>query len=163
MGGAWVRNLDTGDIYTRCQDYWPQSAENYPEEYRLQVLRLAQERMKYLAELPELTSYFFEDLPVNMKLIDGNKQLKKFSHAELKDMLGTAKNSLSESDFSVEDLTERLNKLLETTGQKPGVLFSLIRIATTQAPFSPALADTLHVLGKDRSLSRIDTQCIALA
>jgi glutamyl-tRNA synthetase len=158
MGGAWVRNLDTGDIYTRCQDYWPQSAENYPEEYKLQVLRLAQERMKYLGELPELTDYFFEDLPVDMELIDGNKLLKKFSHAELKEILETAKTALGASDFSTEDLTERLNALLESTGQKPGVLFSLIRIATTQAPFSPALADTLHVLGKDRSLNRIDAQ-----
>jgi len=46
--------------------------------------------------------------------------------------------------------------LLETTGQKPAVLFSLIRIATTQAPASPGLADTLHVLGKEISLRRID-------
>jgi glutamyl-tRNA synthetase len=77
-------------------------------------------------------------------------------------MLDATKTSLEASDFTATDLTERLNMLLETTGQKPAVLFSLIRIATTQAPFSPALADTLHVLGKDRSLARIETQLGAL-
>lgn len=162
MGGAWVRNLDTGDIYTRCEQYWPESADSYDDSYKMQVLRLAQERMKYLAELPELTAYFFEDLPLNLKLIDDNKQLKKIEHSELKTMLEQAKTALESSDFSVEDLTKHLNDLLEQTGQKPGVLFSLIRIATTQAPFSPALADTLHVLGKDRSLARIDAQSAAL-
>jgi glutamyl-tRNA synthetase len=91
-----------------------------------------------------------------MELVDGNKQLKKFGHDELKSMLEQAKARLQQSDFSLADLTERLNSLLETTGQKPGVLFSLIRIATTQAPSSPGLAETLNVLGKDVSLRRLD-------
>lgn len=156
MNGAWIRALDIGTIYTLSQEYWPETAKNYDDTYKQAVLGLIQERLKYLAEIPELTSFFFEDLPVNIGLINDNKQLKKFSHAELKTMLETAKTSLKQSDFSTDDLTERLNQLLETTGQKPGILFSLIRIASTQAPSSPGLADTLHVLGKDRSLARID-------
>jgi glutamyl-tRNA synthetase len=158
MNGAWIRALDTATIYTRSQGYWPESAATFDDDYKQAVLGLIQERLKYLAEIPELTNFFFEDLPINMELIDSNKQLKKFSHAELKTMLETAQSSLQQSDFSTEDLTERLNNLLETTGQKPGVLFSLVRIASTQAPFSPSLAETLHVLGKDRSLQRIDAQ-----
>jgi glutamyl-tRNA synthetase len=162
MDGAWMRNLDTGDIYTRCQDFWPASAKDYPEDYKLQVLGLVQERLKYFAELPQLTDFFFEDRPVDPKLIDEHKQLKKFEKRELTTMLEAAKASLEQSDFGPEDLTERLNKLLEETQQKPAVLFSLIRIATTQAPFSPGLAETLHVLGKDRSLQRLNTQIAAL-
>jgi glutamyl-tRNA synthetase len=155
LNGAWIRSFDTGTMYVRCQDFWPESARTYPEDYKKQVLALVQERLKYLAELPQLTNFFFEDLPVDMQLIDGNKQLKKFDHGELKKLLETALGQLEQSDFSVTDLTDRLNKLLTTTGQKPGVLFSLIRIATTWAPASPGLADTLAVLGKDRSLARL--------
>jgi glutamyl-tRNA synthetase len=162
MSGAWIRRLNLDELYERCQSYLPESANNFDNEYKKQVVGLAQERLKYFAELPDLTNFFFEDLPVNMDLIDGNKQLKKFDHAELKKLLEQAKSSLEQSDFSTQDLTERLNQLLETTGQKPGVLFSLIRVATTQAPFSPALADTLHVLGKERSLTRVDSQLSAL-
>jgi len=112
--------------------------------------------LKFLGELPQLTEFFFKDLPINMELIDGNKQLKKFSHQELKALLEKAKTSIEQSDFSVDDLTKRLNDLLEQTGQKPGVLFSLIRIATTQAPASPALAETLAVLGKETVLRRVN-------
>ncbi len=163
MNGAWIRSLTLDDLYERTREFWPESAKDASDDYKRQVLGLAQERLKYLAELPDQTRFFFEDLPVDMTLIDTNKQLKKLSHAELGELLGQAKNTLEESDFSTDDLTDRLNQLLETTGQKPGVLFSLIRIASTQAPFSPALADTLHVLGLQRSLTRIESTIAALA
>ncbi|HEX7368506.1 MAG TPA: glutamate--tRNA ligase [Candidatus Saccharimonadales bacterium] len=163
LNGAWIRVLDTRSIYARCQEYWPAPAQNYPEDYKMRVLALVQERLKYLAELPQLTNFFFEDLPVNMELIDGNKQLKKFSHAELTGLLEQAKASLEQSNFSADDLTQRLNDLLEATGQKPGVLFSLIRITTTWAPASPGLAETLATLGKDRSLARLASSLTTLA
>jgi glutamyl-tRNA synthetase len=77
---------------------------------------------------------------------------------ELKNLLMQARESLSQSDFTTQDLTKRLNDLLVTTAQKPVVLFSLIRIATTQAAASPGLVDTLALLGKERSMQRIDVQ-----
>jgi glutamyl-tRNA synthetase len=163
MNGAYIRGLTPDTIYTLCQDYWPPEAADYDEAYKKQVLGLVQERLKYLAELPELTIFFFSDLPINPELISGHKQLKKLSDAELRELLAGAQATLQQSDFSVEDLTERLNQLLEQTGQKPAVLFSLIRIATTQAPASPGLADSLAVLGKDRSLDRLQAQLTALA
>jgi glutamyl-tRNA synthetase len=162
VNGHFIRSLDAETIYTRCQDYWPPEAKDASDDYKKQVLALVQERLKYLAELPGLTTFFFKDLPVNMELIDNNKQLKKFSHEELKAFLQNTKACIETSDFSVESLTERLNTLLEETGQKPGVIFSLIRIATTQAPASPGLAETMAVLGKETSLRRIDQQLVAL-
>jgi glutamyl-tRNA synthetase len=162
MNGHYIRELSVDELFERAQSYWPEIASAKSDDYKKQVLSLIQERLKFLAEIPELTAFFFADLPVNMDLIDTNKQLKKFEHAELKTLLEQAKEQISESDFSVENLTERLNKLLETTGQKPGVLFSLIRVATTQAPASPSLADTLHVLSPEIALRRIDATIASL-
>ena len=158
MNGTYIRNLTADDLFTRCKDYWPSEAEGFDDDYRKQVLGLVQERLKYFAELPELTTFFFVDLPVDPLLISGHKQLKKFPNEQLKDLLGQARATLESSDFSPDDLSVRLNQLLEKTGQKPAVLLSLIRIATTQAPASPGLADTLAVLDKERSLRRIDQQ-----
>jgi nondiscriminating glutamyl-tRNA synthetase len=162
MNGTWIRSLDLEDIYTRSQDFWPESAASFGDDYKKQVLVLAQERLKHFAELSSLTSYFFEDLPVDMSLIDTNKQLKKFSHSELKMLLETSKTALENSEFTPEKLQETLNQLLETTGQKPGVLFSLIRIATTQAPFSPALTDTMAVLCKEKVIARLEMEIASL-
>lgn len=162
MNGAHIRALPLGDLYARAAGYWPAEADGYDDDYKKRVLGLVQERLKYFKELPELTRFFFADLPVDPELISGSKQLKKVDAAELKQLLETSREALADSDFNVSDLTERLNRLLESTGQKPGVLFSLIRVATTQAPASPGLADTLNVLGKERSLRRIDAQLASL-
>jgi len=162
MNGTWIRSLNLDELYERSREFWPETAGASDDDYRRAVLGLTQERLKYFAELPALTTFFFEDLALDMQLIDGNKQLKKFEHSELKHLLEQAKTEIAASDFSAEDLTTRLNGLLEITNQKPGVLFSLIRIATTQAPFSPPLAETLAVLGRDTALRRIDTTLAAL-
>jgi glutamyl-tRNA synthetase len=162
MNGHYIRNLSLDDLYARSEPFWPESAAQATDDYKKSVLALIQERLKYLAEIPQLTNFFFTDLPVDMDLIDKNKQLKKFEHAELKTLLSQAREMLESNDFSAESLTLELNNLLESTGQKPGVLFSLIRIASTQAPSSPGLADTLAVLGKETALRRIDQILAAL-
>ena len=162
MNGHYIRELSVDELFERSREFWPENTTSATDDYKKQVLGLIQERLKFLAEIPELTAFFFTDLPVNMDLIDGNKQLKKFEHAELKTLLEQAKEQIAASDFTAQDLTDRLNGLLETTGQKPGILFSLIRIATTQAPASPGLADTMHVLGHETVLRRIETTLASL-
>ena len=158
INGQLIRSLSLDDLYKETSNYWPEEAKDYDEDYKESVLALVQERLKYFSELPDLTRFFFIDLPINPELISGHKQLSKLPGNELKGLLSQAKESLEQSDFSSADLTQRLNDLLEQTNQKPAVLFSLIRIATTQAPASPSLAESLNVLGKDRSLKRIDEQ-----
>lgn len=162
MNGHFIRQLPIDDLLKKVQNFWPPEAADSDDEYKKQVLALVQERLKYFAELPELTTFFFKDLPVNPGLWQNHKQLKKLSNGELRHLLEQSKASLEQSDFSLEDLTARLNQLLEQTGQKPAILFSLIRIATTQAPASPGLMDTLAVLGKETALSRIDAMLATL-
>lgn len=162
LNGAHIRQLSLDDLYKKVEGFWPAEAKKRDEQYKKQVLELIQERLKYFAELPELTDFFFKDLPVNPELISSHKQLKKLDHSALKDLLLQAQATIQKSDFSSKDLTDRLNDLLKTTGQKPMVLFSLIRIATTQAPASPPLADTLAVMGKEVTLRRLQEQIEAL-
>jgi len=162
LNGAHIRLLSIDELYPMVTDFWPTEASNASDDHKKQVLGLTQERLKYFAELPELTRFFFTDLPVNPDLINTNKQLKKLEPPELKQLLDQAITNLESSDFTLEDLTNKLNDLLEQTGQKPGILFSLIRIATTQSPASPGLAETLATLGKEVSLNRLQQQIIAL-
>jgi glutamyl-tRNA synthetase len=162
MNGAHIRGLDLDSLYKLSLDFWPASSSSYPDDYKKRVLALIQERLKILSEIPSLTNFFFEDLEINPSLIDDHKKLKDINHDQLKDWLTQARKVLEESDFALEDITKILNDLLAQTNQKPVVLFSLIRIATTQSPSSPGLFETLEVLGKDRVLKRIDQQIAAL-
>ncbi len=158
MNGHYIRETPLPKLYKRVESFWPQEAAKYDDTYKQAVLGLVQERLKYLAEVPELTLFFFKDLPVDHLLIANHKQLGSMPKEQLKILLEKSQDTLEQSDFSVDDLTKRLNLLREETDQKPVVLFSLIRIATTQAPSSPGLAETLAVLGKDTSLKRIKQQ-----
>lgn len=156
MNGQWIRKLSLDDLYQRVTNYWPKSADSYDESYKKQVLTLVQDRLKTLAELPMMTRYFFEEPAENRELITSNKQLKKFSEYEINDLLSIVKTEFDKlGDWSPDAIQTCLNQLLETTGQKPGVLFSLIRIVTTWAPFSPQLNDTLALLGREKAIARI--------
>ena len=162
LNGQHIRALSLDDLYTRVADFWPASAAEASEEDKKQVLALVQDRLKTLADLPVLTSYFFEEPTPHLEMITTNKQLSKLTNEEVHVLLEEAKNSLSASDFTAEAVQETLNNLLKITGQKPGILFSLIRLAVSWAPFSPALNETLAVLGKDTTLQRIQASLDSL-
>ena len=155
MNGQWIRSLSLDDLYARVEKFWPQSAKAADEQYKKAVLALVQERLKTLADLPIITRYFFEEPEFDMSLITDNKQLKKLEKEEISSLIASAREALAASEWTPEAIQNTLNQLLETTGQKPGVLFSIIRIATTWAPFSPQLNETLALLGKDKVISRL--------
>jgi len=162
VDGYIIRHLDLDDLYERSQTFWPEEAASADKDYKLKVLTIVQERLKFLSELPLLTKFFFCDLPIDPDLISNHKLLSKLSSDQLIKLLTSCRGLLEKSDFTLLDLDQRLNQLLESLNQKPAVLFSLIRIATTQAPASPALADTLAVLGKNTVLQRIDAMLASL-
>lgn len=162
MNGQFIRNLSLDELEKRVENFWPASAANATGEYRQAVLRIVQDRLKTLSDLPLLTNYFFEEPAPKWEMLEDNKQLKNLGPDDIRSLLQQAKASLETSDFESETLQITLNQLLETTGQKPGTLFSLVRLAVSWAPFSPALPDTLAVLGKETTLHRLETALAAL-
>lgn len=157
LNGQHIRKLSLDDLLTRINDggFWPKPASTADESYKKQVLSLAQDRLKSLTDLPTLTNYFFEEPAPNWQMIEENKQLKKLLKNELQNLLKVTSKSLETSDFTIQDLQETLNTLLEQTNQKPAVLFGLIRLSLTWAPFSPGLAEIMNLLGKQTTLNRL--------
>ncbi|MBQ3441201.1 glutamate--tRNA ligase [Candidatus Saccharibacteria bacterium] len=167
MNGQWIRRIfDTQGaeaLYDRTVGFWPEAAENYSEEYRLRVLSIIYDRLKTLSDLREMTEYFFRDPEIDTDMIKNNKFLKKLSEAEIEDLYKKVIEKLSNLDkWDTNSLQDTLNELLTETGKKPAELFSMIRIAVSFAPFSPALNLTLEVLGKDVSLARLNAVARAI-
>jgi glutamyl-tRNA synthetase len=162
MNGQWIRRLTLDDLYERVADFWPASAMTADDAYKKQVLALVQDRLKTLADVPMMTSYFFMEPALDWQMVTDNKQLKKMSDSEIRSLLQQVVAALETSSFTAEALQTTLNTLLETTGQKPGTLFSLIRVAVSWAPFSPALNDTLSALGQPTVLRRLQTAIAAV-
>ena len=155
MNGQWIRRLSLDDLFERVADFWPNAANTATMEYKKEIMSIVQNSLKTLADLPLLSSYFFEEPTPDWTIVDDNKQLKKYSRNELCVMLQSTVKALENSAFDPDSIQSTLNTLLETTGQKPGVLFSMIRLAVSWAPFSPALNDTLATLGQQTTIDRL--------
>ena len=167
MNGQWIRRIfDTQGaraLYDRTVNFWPESASEHSEDYRIKVLSIIYDRLKTLSDLKEMTNYFFVDPVIDVKTIVENKFLKKFSEAEIEEMLkATVAKLTSVKDWGADSLQDALNELLNETDKKPAELFSLIRIAVSFASFSPALNLTLEVLGRDTVLARLNAVARAI-
>ncbi|RYX78455.1 glutamate--tRNA ligase [bacterium] len=158
LNGQHIRLLNLDDLSHRVSTFWPASATDASDEYKLKVLALVQDRLKTLKDLPIITDYFFRDPTPDWSMADDNKQLKKLDRQEQVKLLNQTIIALEAADkFDAGALQETLNTLLQTSEQKPGILFSLIRLAVSWAPFSPALNDTLAIIGKEQTLRRLQT------
>jgi len=155
LNGQWIRRLNSEELYERAESFWGEAGKTADVSYKQTVLELVAERLKTLADIPLLSDYFFTEPTPAWSMVDENKQLGRLSRDEHIALLKEARDSLEKTDFSTDQITETLNALLETTAQKPAILFSLIRYALTWAPFSPGLAETMTVLGKDTTLTRL--------
>ena len=161
MNGQWIRKLSLDDLYGRCQNFWPASAQNIDEATKKGVLALVQDRMKTLTDLTMLTDYFFNEPTIDWLMVESHNQLNKLSRDQIVELLQSSITALSASAYDTDSLQNTLNQLLETTGQKPGTLFSLIRLAVSWAPFSPTLNDTLAAIGRDKVISRLESSIFA--
>lgn len=156
MNGHFIRQLSADKLNSFAEPFWSRNSLNHTPEYRQQVLSLAQDRLKTLKDLPALTDFFFEEPKPNLELISSNKQLNQLSLEQIRQILEISISELSAiSDWTAINIQGSLNTLLEKTQQKPAILFGLIRIVTTWAPFSPQLPDTLELLGRNTTLKRL--------
>ena len=159
LNGQWIRRLFAEDpkaLFERTTDFWPECAMKVSADERFKVFSIIYDRLKTLGDLKTMTTYFFEDPAVDFSMIETNKALKKLSEKEIVDILNLAAAELADlKEWSAEMLQAKLNELLEKTGQKPAVFFGLLRLSVSFAPFSPALHDTLSVLGREKTLARL--------
>ncbi len=165
--GQWLRKIFTEQgaeaLYARTAGFWPEAADTATDEYKLQVLSIIYDRLKTLSDLREMTGYFFTDPRIDTEMLINNKFLKKLSESELESLLKLAVAKLTSlTAWDADTIQEALNELLADTGKKPAELFSLIRIAVSFAPFSPALHLTLSVLGRDVTLARLNAVARAI-
>lgn len=155
--------LTLEDLTARCIPYLqqaglvseaasdPASAEH---AYVQSVIALLKDRMKLLTEVVELTSFFFTE---ETEEYDASLLIpKKTEPSVIGPALERVEAILSGADFDDEAAMQAsLDELLTELGLKRGQLYMAIRVAVTGRTVSPGLFETLHVLGKERTLARI--------
>ena len=118
------------------------------------ALPIIQERIVMFSEVPAMLKFLF----VKDFMIEADS-LSKVTDSAAKDVL---KRSLKELEPLGEWTHERIeaalrSSLIEDMGLKPRIAFGAVRIATTGSTISPPLFESMELLGKEASLSRIST------
>ena len=165
LNGVYLRQLPPPELMQQLRPFLEErlpSSVSRPlnDAYLQDITPLVQERLKTLAEGPELTSFFFaETLDYDPALLLGQLQDRD-----------TASNALKQATAGLEglatweasELESFLRPLAGELDLKTGQLFGVIRVAMTGRTAAPPLFQTMAVLGRERCLRRLHAAVASL-
>jgi len=153
LNAETIRGLELADLSHRLL---PVVNETYPHvtsEKMLRITPLIRERIKLLRDVLTAADFFFVD------------QLAPYDPAELipqkgdaamaKKVLEKAQAVLPGVEFKHDPLDQALRAAAQELGLKAGQMFQPIRVAVCGRKNAPPLFETLEVLGKKTTLTRI--------
>jgi glutamyl-tRNA synthetase len=164
LNGVYIRRLSVDDLTERALPFMerPEAAGGLPDvvarpldcAYVARVLSLEQERMKTLAEAPQLTAFFFTS---TLSYDTSQLLAKRMTREQSLEGLRRAHDLLmSLPEWSAAAMEAPLRALVEELGLKPIQLFTAIRVAVTGRTVSPPLFETMEALGRSTTLARLD-------
>lgn len=151
LNGKYLRYLQPSEILERLKTQW------LSDEYLLEVLPLAHERIETLQDFFAYAGFFFTgdvdyDEAARKKLLAKGRtgpQTAKFLRQLLEDFIDPL---LVWTNESVEDALRRFCDAHDVT---PKEIFMSVRVAVTGRAATPPLFDTMAVLGKEVCRSRM--------
>lgn len=176
VNGYYIRTLPIAEITERCIPYLTEAnlikkegetgtlqgkyiiketEEIIDNNYLKKVVILFQERMKKLSEISELSDFFFKkDLKHRPELLIW-KDVKKEDIQKKLEVCYTILKNVKEEDWTNEKIRDSLSE--ETKEPKNrGVILWPLRVALTGKEASPPPFEVAEVLGKEKTLKRID-------
>ena len=151
FNGVWIRKLSVDELVRRLEPF-------VPAEWDRAVLKKIaphiQERMKTLKDAHDLIRFLFtDDIGYEWKLLIPKKS-DRFTTLEV---LAQARAVLGGIDpFVAANIQPALEGLAAERGWSKGELNGVIRMAITGRKVGPPLYESLEVLGKEKSLTRIE-------
>src|SRR6476620_7810751 len=122
-----------------------------PQEWLVQLVVLVRERAKTLVDMVQWVKPYFGEAVV-WEEEAATKFLTPANAPVLRKLL---ERFVSLSGFSKQAWEEQFKRLVEEEGMKMGQLAQPVRVALTGRTASPGLFDVMEVLGRERTLSRL--------
>lgn len=159
INGVWLRRLDTEDLAARIVPYLQRAGvlADEPTPDQLHLVRaaapLVQERMVTLGESVGMLSFLFVD-EVEMD----EAAVAKVLTPESRPALEAARSTLGKTEpWAADGIEQALREaLVDGLGLKPRHAFGPVRVAVSGRQVSPPLFESLELLGRDRTLARLD-------
>ena len=124
------------------------------------VIEALGDRLKTFSDIIKLGGYFFHDT-VTYDPDAVKKRLRKDGVVEI--LTNLRANFAVVEPFDVTTLEAGVHTYAEATSHHMGLVVNALRVATTGQAVGPGLYDCLAILGRERSLSRIDQALELLA
>jgi glutamyl-tRNA synthetase len=160
MNGVYLRRLSLDELVEQATPFLerdlPPSIER-PLNRSLAggVLALIQDRAKTLAEVPELTSFFFlDELEYDPALLLATKIEATPAAAALATVSQRLAGAATWDPAALEAILRPLASELDLS---TGRLFGLLRVAVTGRTAAPPLFETMAVLGRQKCVQRLNT------
>jgi len=160
---AYLLELPAEEFVTHAREFFGRQGAHTAlaadAAYFRDVMLLSQPKIKGVEELPAYTAYFFtDDFAIDAKVRDKvmGKGDPKARLAELSELAKTA-------DFASEaTITEAVKKLAEGKGLGFGDYQAVARLAVTGTNVGPSITGIFHVLGRERTVRRLERFLSAL-
>ena len=154
INGYYIRQLSAGDLAERLLPFMLEGGFQVTKADLEPVAPLIQERIKTLKEAVDKAGFFFKE---ELNYEPGALVGKKMSAEQTRLALARARETLAAlPDFRVETTEPALRALADELELKAGQLFGVLRVAVTGEQVSPPLLETMAVLGRERSLRRLE-------
>lgn len=142
INGEYIRRTQNSKLKTQIYEFFH---GKYPEDKIGQILPLVQTRIKTLKEFETLAGFFFKSPKVD----------KSYFGKGYKKHLRGALTELENADWEREKIDKVLLGLIDRSGFNTGNFFMDLRVAICGSRFTPPINDSVVILGKKESLSRI--------
>jgi len=116
-----------------------------------ELIVLHQEKMSYGAEIVELTELFFKE-----ELEYSEEAQAVLNEEQVPEVMTAFLNELTALEsFTAEEIKAAMKAVQKATGHKGKKLFMPIRVAATGQTHGPDLPKAIHLLGKEKIVSRV--------
>lgn len=150
MNGKYIREeISLAELKKRLVPYLP---SDFPHERLDAILPLVLERLVTLCDIEELTSFFYRDITV-----DENDLYKKATPELVTEQLKLTAQALEGiTEWNVPAIETAVRSLQEAHEWKKSQYFMMVRVALTGKKATPPLFETMEVLGKEKTVSRLE-------
>ena len=151
FNGVWIRRLSVDELVRRLEPFVP---AEWDRAVLKQIAPHIQERMKTLKDAKDQIRFLFtDDIGYEPSLLIP----KKSDRMPTAEALAQSRAVLGKLDpFTAEVIRPALEGLAEGLGWSRKDLNGAIRVAITGRQVGPPLYESLHVLGKEKSLQRME-------
>ena len=158
VNGEWIRLLDVDDFVARCGPVLaagPWNADDFDAESFRAMAPLVQERVATLDDVTGYVDWLFLDAPPIDEASWHKAMVKGPDAAAILDDALVSFATLADTDWTTESLHAVLLAVGEAHGLKLGKAQAPIRVAVTGRTVGPPLFESLALLGRDRTLQRL--------